>query len=165
MVVGVGYVIMKKRILLLVAAVLCISLCACGGTETTNSNNSTEEKQENGFTPVQDTEIDTEINKMFSENEEEIDTENLEKYYDTEQFVGKPTLENVYMAYEHDSDTVLLRRKVSVGIDIEFSKEYFVEKPSSLEGASGQKSVKCIIVDNNTPDDYEDDQIAYIFLE
>ena len=156
---------MKKKIVFVLATLMCVSLCACGGTEPTNSNNSTEENQENGFTPVSETEVETEINKMFSENKEEIDTENLEKYYDTEQFVGKPTLENIYMAYEHDNDTVLLRRKVSVGIDMDFSKEYFVEKPSSLKGASGTRSVKGIIVDNNTPDDYEDDQIAYIFLE
>ena len=35
---------MKKRILLLLAVVLCVSLCACGGSETTQTNQTSDEK-------------------------------------------------------------------------------------------------------------------------
>ena len=37
---------MKKRILLLLAAVLCVSLCACGGSVETNSGDRTDNKTE-----------------------------------------------------------------------------------------------------------------------
>lgn len=37
---------MKKNILLLLAVVLCISLCACGGSTETNSGNNTDNKTE-----------------------------------------------------------------------------------------------------------------------
>lgn len=38
---------MKKRILLLLAAVLCVSLCACGGSETSSGKNTDTKVEEN----------------------------------------------------------------------------------------------------------------------
>ena len=38
---------MKKRILLLLAAMLCVCLCACGGSKTSSGNNTNTETETN----------------------------------------------------------------------------------------------------------------------
>ena len=39
---------MKKNILLLLAVVLCVSLCACGGSESNSGNNADNKTEESG---------------------------------------------------------------------------------------------------------------------
>ncbi len=144
---------MKKKLALLLATLMCISLCACGGTESTSANN---KKEESGFTPV----ITTEEEKT-EEIVDEIDKDNLEKYYDTTQFVGTPRIEDMQISWKEDKKTVEIGKKNKE--TLEWEVFCVIEKPKSLTGM-GSKHVDCIFVDNNTPDDKSDDVIAYIFL-
>ena len=49
---------MKKVISLLLVAMVCVSLYACGGNESTGEDKNSETKQEEGITPNQPTEKD-----------------------------------------------------------------------------------------------------------
>ena len=61
---------MKKKLVLVLATLMCISLCACGGSESTSGDNNSEIKQENS------TEV---INGLTGEKEEIKDTQTNEK--------------------------------------------------------------------------------------
>jgi len=89
---------MKKKLVLVLATLMCISLCACGGTESTSGNNNSETKtEENGFTPNQPTE-ETET-KEEETNISDMTVEEMQKYYDTEKFIGKTTFSLFYAHY------------------------------------------------------------------
>lgn len=141
---------MKKRIVVFLATLMCISLCACGGTESTSGEN-----KEDGFTPTVTTE------KEEKDTEVIIDENNLEQYYDTTQFVGTPRIEDMQMLWKEDKETVEIGKK---NADLEWEVFCVIEKPNSLTGM-GSMHVDCIFVDNNTPDDTSDDVIAYIFMK
>lgn len=155
---------MKKKLVLIFATLMCVSLCACGGSESTSGNNNSETKQEsstesnaNGdISPEQV--VDAEISIMGTVDE--IDYENLQKYYDTTKFIGEPRALKARLEYTHSGDTMRVDYTMD---DMETKLTWELEKPANLVG-SLQASVTCIVCDNNTPDDYEDDTIAYIFM-
>ena len=52
---------MKKKLVLLLATLMCISLCACGGSETSSGNNTDTKTEENGGSLSQGEEKEVEI--------------------------------------------------------------------------------------------------------
>lgn len=150
MIVGVGYVIMKKRILsLLLVAIMTCSLCACGGSESTSGDN-----KEDGFTPSQITE-EEETEEKGTVTPEEIDVNNLQKYYDVEKFIGTPRLEKVHFCGQYGDGTIqaMVNGVASDGV-------FRVQNTHNFKNGTW---LWCIICDNNTPDDVLDDTLAYIF--
>ena len=142
---------MKKIICLLLVAMMCISLCACGGSESASGDN-----KENGFSPSQVTEKgETEENN--TETTEEIDVENLEKYYDTSKFVGTPRLVVMQAELVTENKEVITISPLSSQHD-----GVCAHIPNDNTLKSWAK-YNCIITDNNTPDDKTDDELAYIF--
>lgn len=142
---------MKKKLLVTLAAIMCISLCACGGTETTSGNN-----KEEGFTPSQATEKE-ETEENDTETLVEIDVENLEKYYDTSKFVGTPRLVVMQAELVTENKEVITISPLSSTHD-----GVCAHIPNDNTLKSWAK-YNCIITDNNTPDDRTDDELAYIF--
>ena len=142
---------MKKKLVLILATLMCISLCACGGTESTSGNNTdtSTKKEESGFTPNQVTE--TEKEELL-----EIDENNLEQYYDTTQFVGTPTLVYCLAQRNQVENIIVIGRMGDDGNYYEYTIEYNDKIKS--------RGYDMIFVDNNTPNDYSDDLIAYIFV-
>ena len=142
---------MKKKLVLVLATLMCISLCACGGNESTSGDN-----KENGFTPSQVTEKD-ETEENDTETMEEIDVENLQKYYDTSKFVGTPRLVVLQAELVTPSRETITISPLSSEHD-----GVCVHIPNDNTLKSWGK-YNCIITDNNTPDDKSDDELAYIF--
>ena len=52
---------MKKKLVLLLATLMCVSLCACGGSETSSGNNTDTKTEENGGSLSQGEEKEVEI--------------------------------------------------------------------------------------------------------
>ncbi|MBQ8279298.1 MAG: hypothetical protein IJZ23_05605 [Roseburia sp.] len=150
---------MKKKLVLVIATLMCVSLCACGGTETTNSNNNTEstsvdsnsetKTEQNGFTPNQPTETEEIETK---ENASDMTVEEMQKYYDVEKYVGTPRL--------------VTCRYMGGGLNPVAEEEgltvYQIEDDDRLENF---KKYDCIICDNDTPDYQADDVVVYIFIK
>lgn len=86
---------MKKRILLLLAAVLCVSLCACGGSESTSGDNTNN-----------DTNTSADIKTEENDKEVVISKEELETY-----------LEYVELTTENWSDYIEVKDKEYVTKD------------------------------------------------
>lgn len=140
---------MKKKLLVTLAAIMCISLCACGGTETTSGNN-----KEEGFTPSQVTEKE-ETEENDTETLIEIDVENLEQYYDVTKFVGTPSYNECKIKVWDELGVVQINRMAENGVF-----PITIEDNGQLENG---KTYGCIICDNDTPEDLSDDVVAYIF--
>lgn len=152
---------MKKVMLGLVMVVMLMSMVGCGETTKT-----LEDKKE-GFVPEQVTESEVVTDEVVEEVEEIIDTENLQKYYDPMKCVGTPRLATMKSSPNENNEVVDL-----VEIDAEGNKLCqgsikMVGKVSDWLDEKGMdwKTVQAIVCDNNTPDDYTDDIIAYVFTE
>jgi len=147
---------MKKRLIVILATLMCISLCACGGSEGTSGNN-----KGNGFTPDQTT-VKEETDEGNAKIEEVIDEENLEKYYDVTECIGTPRLafydivvkdpERPMEIIVYNSKDDWINNKRCLAVQIEYNKD-----------VPYGELCYCIITDNYTPDDTSDDQLAYIF--
>lgn len=80
---------MKKRIVLFLASLMCISLCACGGAESTDGNN--ENNGDNATTQVEsNSEIQTTDTSTETENNTEEEASLWETYYYVDDF-NQPT--------------------------------------------------------------------------
>lgn len=171
---------MKKKFVLILATLMCVSLCACGGAESTSANNTDTKTEEStsasstetqaldsGFVPVA-TEKPTETEGNEQTIEEAIDESNLEKYYDVTEFIGTPRLETVTIPRpvgkdkEKETLTVIYSKYVIIepGNEWDVRNEYEIVKNDAIKVAC---SYYAILTDNNTPDDYSDDLLAYIF--
>ena len=145
---------MKKMMLGLVVVVMMFTMVGCGETKK-------EEIKENGFVPEQVTESPVITEEVKEEIEEVIDTENLQKYYDVTKCIGTPSLVKMRLDYKTDNDTMVLTRQIR---ELELTITWEMEKPADLLG-SGNLTVEGIVCDNNTPDDYTDDVVAYVFMK
>lgn len=149
---------MKKKIVLFLATLMCVSLCACSGSESTSGDNNSETKTEqNGVTPSQPIEETEETeNKKETLIVDDIDRDNLQQYYDTTKFSGNPTLcYGIYYIFNGKASFELydLSRKGIGSIEIE-----------PIEELLDSHKYFCIMTDNdNTPDNISDDTLAYIF--
>ena len=143
---------MKKKLVLVLATLMCISLCACGGNESTNGNNNSETKQEeNGFTPNQPTEKEEETTTA----PDNMTIEEMQQYYDVEKYLGTPRLEVLSTSFfiaEKNPETISLVDDHGAQYKIAFTEEL---KPNV--------DYKVILCDNDTPKDVNDDVIVYIF--
>lgn len=140
---------MKKKLVLTLATLMCISLCACGGSDTTNGDN-----KEDGVTQTVTTEKE--------ETEElslDMTVEQMQGYYDTTKVAGTPRIEHIKV-YEVDKEanTVTYRCNAIDTTSTKYTMEY-------QEGLYEGCFYRCIVVDNNTPDDVNDDIVAYVFLK
>ena len=127
---------MKKLISLLLIAMMCISLCACGGTESSGG----EDKE-------------TEILSM------DMTEEQLKKYYDTTKFTGTPRIGKIKV-YKVDKENNTATYTCGE-IDTTLTKQTM----EYVEGFNEGYFYRCILVDNNTPDNVGDDAVAYVFLK
>lgn len=158
---------MKKRIVVFLASLMCISLCACGGTESTGGDNATTQTEESGFTPNQPTEKE----EIVEEVTLDIDEENLGQYYDTTQYVGTAYLVKGYVWNSDKEENVTTIKIEGYGVVLdeetgEFLRE--VNEGGFLEIAYTEELMEhkyyyTIITDNNTHERFQDDQIAYVF--
>lgn len=160
---------MKKKLVLVLATLMCISLCACGGSDTTNGDNkenvtTNQETDKDGFTPNQATETEETKKETVDFN---MTVEEMQKYYDTEKFIGTPRLALMQSMPDTSSNTVMLHERNEKGQDmcINYIEMTGTKEDWYNEDRTGYKKVTCIVCDNNTPDDYEDDVVAYIFLD
>ena len=145
---------MKKVMLGLVMVVMLMSLVGCGETKTL------EDKE--GFVPEQVTESEVVTNEVV---EEELISDDLTKYYDTEKFLGTPRLVKMQSIPHADTSTVDL---MECSEDLTTKCNCTVEMVGTIDdwkGQMGWKIVDCIVCDNNTPQDYSDDVVAYIFID
>ena len=151
---------MKKKIVFVLATLMCVSLCACGGTEPTNSNNNTEsasvdsnsetKTEQNGFTPNQPTETEEIETK---ENVSDMTVEEMQKYYDVEKYVGTPRL----VTCRYMSGWLNPVEEEEEGLAV-----YKIQEDDRLEQF---KRYDCIICDNDTPDYHADGIVVYIFIK
>lgn len=142
---------MRKMMLGLVMVVMMFAMVGCG------------EETKKGFVPEQVTEtpsgsaekvLDEEIKKDI---EEAIETEDLTKYYDVEKYVGTPTIKTMMFLYYKAKDAYAF-----LNSDNYFDKPLYVEYDERLEVG---KDYKCIVCDNDTPEDTKDDIVVYVFME
>ena len=147
---------MKKKLVLALATLMCISLCACGGNETTSGDN------KDGFTPNKTTET-TEQKDTQTQQEEKIPSdmtvEEMQKYYDTEQYVGTPRYTKLKFT-GCDSGYHQISEPDPTNENNPPIAYYSLER---IEGLNIWANYYAIVCDNNTPDDYNDDVIAYLF--
>lgn len=145
---------MKKVMLGLVMVVMLMSMVGCGTTKTL-------EDKKDGFVPEQVTESEIVVDEVV---EEVIDTENLQKYYDTEKYLGTPTFIDVMrIQWSQDNEkTMIAYCTVSNSEGCSVDLEWEIARIPNLKG-SGSTLVQGIICDNETPDDYSDDVVVYIF--
>ena len=93
---------MKKRIVVFLASLMCISLCACGGTESTGGNNANTQKEESG-------------GLFKTEKEIEITMDNWQEYFEE-----KEVLSLKYNAFDEIEDICfykILALKEGITID------------------------------------------------
>ena len=154
---------MKKKLVLILAALMCISLCACGGSESTNGDN-----KEEGFTPTVTTETEeTETKEETITAPDNMTVEEMQKYYDVTQYIGTPRYATMKSSPDENPKIVDLVEIDANGDKLHQCSIEMVGKPSDWMDEEGKdwKTVQCIIVDNNTPEDYTDDTLVYIFNE
>lgn len=140
---------MKKMMLIGMVVVMMLGLVGCNNEEKEIAEKIQNEEVE-GFVPVQ---IEEESQEIADVVEEIIDTENLQKYYDVTQYVGEPRLENGLVSHDEEKNITMFWAD-SGFYNISLNDE-LVER----------QSYPIIIVDNNTPKDYFDDIVVYIFTE
>ena len=131
---------MKKVMLGLVMVMMLMSLVGCGETK------------KEGFVPEQVTESEV----MTDDVKENIANGDLTKYYDTEKFLGSPTVVTLTVAKVEDNVATLF---ASVG------DGFYSIKIENTKNFKFKEQYKCIVCDNETPNNYLDDVIAYIFTE
>lgn len=150
------YIEMKKILVFILATLMCISLCACGGNESASGDN------KDGITPNQPTET-TEQKDTETQQEEkspsDMTVEEMKNYYDPEKFLGTPRLVNAEL-YDAPNEVIkVIDRTVAEYM------EYEIAVPEGAKASDFYGMFDVIICDNNTPDDYTDDVVAYIFTE
>lgn len=148
---------MKKMILGLVMVVMMLGCVGCGKEEAKNAKEIKEIASENeGFVPEQVTEEPVITEEVAQDIEEVIDENNLEKYYDVTEYLGTPTLAYCLAQRNQVENIITVSRTTENGGYYEYTIEYNDKIKS--------RGYNMIFVDNNTPDDYSDDLIAYIFV-
>lgn len=154
---------MKKMILGLVMVVMMLGCVGCGKEEAKNAKEIAEIVSENeGFVPEQVVEEPVITEEVAQDIEEVIDENNLEKYYDVTEFIGTPRLETVKVAAYSTEEVytiVWTGKPISADEDIPGGK-FEITNNGTLKLATHYKA---ILTDNNTPDDYSDDLLAYVF--
>ena len=157
---------MKKMILGLVMVVMMLGCVGCGKEEAKNAKEIVEitsDSKNEGFVPEQVTEEESVITEEVAQDIEEIiDENNLEKYYDVTEFIGTPRLETVKVAAYSTEEVytiVWTGKPISADEDIPGGK-FEIANNGTLKLATHYKA---ILTDNNTPDDYSDDLLAYVF--
>lgn len=144
---------MKKVMLGLVMVMMLMSLVGCGETK------------KEGFVPEQVTESEVVTDEVKEEIEEVIDTANLQKYYDVEKYLGTPRLTKMQSSVG-SKEIILSERDENLKELFSCTISMVGEKSDWIRAdGMGWKEVDCIVCDNNTPNDYSDDVIAYIFMD
>lgn len=136
---------MKKKIVLILATLMCVSLCACGGSKTTSDKKDL-------------------VNKDLTISDlENMTVDEMKQYYNADELIGTPTIESQYVSSKgSDAETFSVSREIyNDRAALTFEKEYYIENTIGLGECICKKY--CIFVDNNTPDNYEDDQFAFVF--
>ena len=150
--------------------VMMLGCVGCGKEEVKNVEEIVEITSENeGFVPEIVTEEEPVITEEVAQDiEEVIDESNLEKYYDVTEFIGTPRLETATIPRpvgkdkEKETLTVIYSKYVIIepGNEWDVRNEYEIVKNDAIKVAC---SYYAILTDNNTPNDYSDDLLAYIF--
>lgn len=134
-----------KKLVLGLMLVMGLSLVGCGNAKDEVVNGG-------GFTPSKPS-TETVVETEKEEINLEMTVEEMKEYYNDNQFVGTPSCE-VWKVKQWGPVTKINRYLDDGNFPISF------EQDLSLEDG---KSYICIITDNGTPDDYSDDELAYIF--
>lgn len=144
-----------KKVVLGLMLVMGLSLVGCGNAKEEVVNGG-------GFTPSKPS-TETVVETEKEEINLEMTVEEMKEYYNDNQFVGTPRVAEVKALYDDFRESAFI------------SCSYFNEKTEcwnslkksieSLEkyGLKRDSYYYAIVVDNGTPDDYTDDEIAYIF--
>lgn len=139
---------MRKLVLGLAVVMVVMGLVGCGTTD----------EKKNGFVPEQVTESEVVTNDV-KENIEEIADGDLTKYYDVEKYVGTPRYTTLKFQGcdngRHQISEVDPTDSFNTLGDV-----YYLER---IDGLDIWGTYSAIVCDNNTPEDYSDDEIAYIF--
>ena len=136
---------MKKLLALLIAIIMCFSLVACGSSSESGVEPSTKE----------DT---TETTNESKDEVKEIDMNNLEQYYDVSKFPGTPRAYTGKVVYHSES-----KNETHIANAENSANDYFVCE--YMKELSMDEEYTCIAVDNNTPDNADDDLLAYVFVD
>lgn len=143
---------MKKLIALLIVAVMSFSLVACSGGSSENGvEPSTKEET------TETTENSNESKEEAKEEVKEIDMNNLEQYYDVSKFPGTPRAYTGKVVYHSES-----KNETHIANAENSANDYFVCE--YMKELSMDEEYTCIAVDNNTPDNADDDLLAYVFV-
>ena len=137
---------MIKLLALFLATRMCISLVACSGGNS-----------ENGVEPSSKEET-TETTNESKEEVKEIDMNNLEQYYDVSKFPGTPRAYTGKVVYHSES-----KNETHIANAENSANDYFVCE--YMKELSMDEEYTCIAVDNNTPDNADDDLLAYVFVD
>lgn len=144
---------MKKMILGFAMVVMMLGCVGCG-KEVKEIKEIASENE--GFVPEQVTEEPVITEEVAQDIEEVIDENNLEKYYDVTEYLGTPTLAYCLAQRNQVENIITVSRTTENGGYYEYTIEYNDKIKS--------RGYNMIFVDNNTPDDYSDDLIVYIFV-
>ena len=148
---------------MILLAVLSLSLVACGGDKSTSADNTNTETEENGSVTSQTTEKDL-VNKDLTYSDlVNMTVDEMKQYYNADELIGTPTIKMNYVSSKgKGAETFRVSREIyDDNGTITFEKEYYIENTIGL--GECLCPCYCIFVDNNTPDDYEDDQFAFVF--
>ena len=141
-----------KKVVLGLMLVMGLSLVGCGSTESKEPNKN--EVVNGGGVAIEkpvetETEVETEEEVVVSL---EMPVEEMKEYYNDNQFVGTPRVEVVKVLYD-DLQELWLIHVDSMNANV----------PIENLGLERNVHYNAIVVDNGTPDDYTDDELAYIF--
>lgn len=150
---------MKKKLILILATLMCVSLCSCGNSDSTSDNNTEIKKEESTSASNTNTETDL-VNKDLTYNDlRNMTVDEMKQYYNEDELIGTPTMEFQYVSCKgRDADTFRVTRRIEVT-----PGEIYHHVENTIRLGECLQPYYCIFVDNNTPDNYEDDQFAYIF--
>lgn len=132
-----------KKLVLGLMLVMGLSLVGCGNAKDDVVNGG-------GFTPSKpstETVVETEKEVVVSL---EMSVEEMKEYYNDNEFVGTPRVETL-QAYVMGENVLLENDNFSITIQ------------DTSKNLKDWKWYECIVVDNGTPDDLSDDEVAYIF--
>ena len=139
-----------KKLVLGLMLVMGLSLVGCGSTESKEPNKN--EVVNGGGVAIEkpvntETEVETEEEVVVSL---EMSVEEMKEYYNDNQFVGTPRVEVLEYLHNEYLTCVYLESGECIVFD-------------EVKECECYKHYAFIIVDNGTPDDDSDDEIAYIF--
>lgn len=132
-----------KKVVLGLMLVMGLSLVGCGNAKDEVVNGG-------GFTPSKpstETVVETEKEEVVSL---EMSVEEMKEYYNDNQFVGTPRV-------------IVCNTWLYKDIELRVYTDWETYNVEPFKGCENNNAYYVIFTDNGTPDDFSDDEIAYIF--